>query len=77
MNGKLWDPVRRAHCNDAGEVTPHTAGVSQGPGPGHKVQPRIAGAVNVARFREMWGMCTGLENACCNGAGHDGECKPG
>ena len=75
MTGKLWDPVARNWCTDAGEATPYREGHSQGPGPGHKVVPRVVGSSNVSNFRSMWNLCKGLNDTCCNVSGHDGECK--
>lgn len=41
--------------------------------PSHRVTPRIVGAENVARFKNLMGVC--LEPGCHKIAGHDGRCS--
>lgn len=72
---KIWDPIRQIYCEDRGEVTPRKEGVSFGPGPGHKVAPRVVGTGNVAAFRALWGLCKGLDDTCRNVSGHAGPCR--
>jgi len=72
---KVWDPSRNEYTTwDGREVTPYREGHSQGPGPGHKVTPRLVGPA-VYNFRRAVGCCPGLGDTCRHPERHEGECS--